>query len=54
MIFKTYYGWEENGKFYLSVFPADRPNRPRNEYTSKEDAEKEAKQRGGTIKWSLT
>lgn len=49
MIFKTYYGWEAFGLFYLSVFP---PNvGTRNEYRTREEAIAAATKRGAEIKW---
>lgn len=49
---RTFYGWNEGGKFYLSALPASEVEmRPRNEYASKEAAEAEAKKRRATIEW---
>jgi len=51
MIFKIYYGWQEDGKWCLSVFPPAEGRKIRNEYPTKEAAEEEAKRRGCDIKW---
>lgn len=48
---RTFYGWEKDGKFYLSALPASVENRPHNEYASKADAEAEAKVRRAQIEW---
>lgn len=47
---KAYFGWKENGKYYLSVGPKE-ANMARNEYASANDALKDANQRHLAIVW---
>lgn len=46
---KTIYGWEEDGKFFLSLFRRKGP--PANKYDTQEEALQEAASRNMTIEW---
>lgn len=49
---RTFYGWEADGRFFLSTLSASALNRPRNEYETKADAEVAAKVRNrAVIEW---
>jgi hypothetical protein len=46
----AYFGWKEDGKYYLSIAPKDM-NMARNEYASALDALKDASARHVAIVW---
>lgn len=48
------YGWEQDGKFYVSRFPKPKDGeklRPANSFDSQTAAVREAEQRGVSIEW---
>lgn len=48
---RTIYGWERDGRAYLSPFAASYEKRPANQYTSRAEAEAFAKTRNCVIVW---
>lgn len=48
---RTVYGWITNGTCFLSPFSSSIPDRPKNEYETKEKAEAEAVIRSLDIVW---
>lgn len=48
---RTAYGWAKDGAYFLSLFSSFVPDRPRNTYVTKEDAEAEAAARNFDIVW---
>lgn len=51
---RTYYAWEDDGRFFLSFMPRPRDasiKRPRQEFGTRSDLEAEVNKRNGAIKW---
>lgn len=49
---KVYYGWEDSGKFFLSVFRRGPRKPPALEFATRDELDAEAKKRGREVVWS--